>query len=314
MRRSWVVVEPGLTELRAHARRLAARARRRPWLVLAATTALTALALLQAWRSRSGYHATIVVRVIERVDHETPATNWSLRDLRDLVHRIALSSAVLANVHGRFLAPPGAPSPTDPERVAKLLREDVELEILPNNSLLLAQGEYRSAHVTIGFEARTIAQARGVVLGIAQPIIDWGQARRRQDAEAAATWAGAVNAEAHAEMWRMLARSGGDVRGAVPSIEEALGQGARLDRAAVRAEEAERVRRSERAMPGLEAVVVDELLGVPLPRRTVVILTGIFALLLGLPLAVATVAAFDRRVFTTEDLRHLGLDVVGRLP
>jgi hypothetical protein len=78
-------------------------------------------------------------------------------------------------------------------------------------------------------------------------------------------------------------------------------------------EQAERRERSEARRPGLDVQVTSDWIESPTPRARVLPWVAGIAFLIALPLCALFVGAFDPRLHTAEDVRRMGVQVLGYL-
>lgn len=323
---TWTDSEPGYFALRRELGRLWHRAGRRPFRVLLAALAVAGVAVLFAYRAPRRYTGQISLRVTEVVEFSLPRSAWTDRELRSYVTDVAFTSAVLRDVYEHELRglDKGDPGPG----IARL-RENLQVSVVRNR--IMAQprdGEKsgpRSAYVVLRFPAMTEAKSLSVLRALTKPIIETSTRRRRDEAAQESQQAALALAEARMELSALTSQAlttagkplagSGDVSPVrLIALESAINN-ARLRVAHFQNEkdEIDRRQRAEKARPGINFDIVDESVERPLPLAPLLGGVGILAFLFALPLAILMVGAFDPFIESVEDIRRLGIPILGRL-
>jgi hypothetical protein len=292
---------------------------------VAALATLAALAL--AARRPIRQTATVVLRLTE--DSKAPLRmQWTDRTLRGYVSDVALSqTALLALIdrHRMFRRAPGSPERIDPILAVDVLRERITVEVVQNHAIALVDRDNRprSAHVRISYQDSEPRRAVKVTRELGELVVAMGRSQQREQAEAAVRQASAEVQSTRSALEGLQlqvtapgmavfqAHSSADIPGLSQSLQAARG---RLDRAYENLARAEQRVRSDWDQSSLE---VDLLETVPAPapwpvgKKLAVVAAS--ASLLCFPLAALMVGAWDRRIYTVEDIRHLGIRCIGRL-
>ncbi len=324
----WVAREPGLRTALHELGRFRRRAMAHPVATLVVAALLTGVVVARRARSAPPVRARIVFRVTEG-DLDVGTAPRPNRELRAFVNEVAFSNQHLAELARRrgLYAHELKRSPVD---AAESFRDDIDVDVWRNYFLEGRANDdpARSARISISYRSRDPHEAYEVVQDLGRLVVEANQSGRVATARAAAeAAAAAVEAERDEQLARRRALTASRLRaGARPSPSQRL----ELDdlRAAVEADE-ERLaaREQRRAQLDLRVGIEERALGVqyqiadagrPPSRarsRTVELLllgTSLFAALL--PLVAIAFGAFDKRVYDGDDVRRLGLVVVGSVP
>jgi hypothetical protein len=326
MAASWTDTEPGFFAMRHELRRLVERARRRRRWVLLGTLGAAVMGAMMALNAPHRYHAQVTVRVTEVVDFHMPRSAWTDRELRSFVTSVAFTNEVLGKVYQTHLAD-FAPAPTM-ARAVERLREDVEVYTARNRIMIESEATTgpRSAHVILRYSSPREDRAIAVLKALAQPIMESSTKRRRLEAQqelerVALQLEGAKNMVNVARA-QALTRAGLPMAGAgsispvrMVELDSALKEAhlrvarfqQEMDDAALRA-------KNEARKSGIDFEIVEESVERPLPRLPVVLAAAVLTFLLAWPLVTIVVGAFAGTVDTLEDIRRLGVPVLGHLP
>jgi hypothetical protein len=318
------VHDPSWAALRAHSARLFRRARRHLGKVLGGAALITLMALAVTARRPVRQTATAVLRMTE--DIKAPIRMpWTDRALRGYVTEVAFSHTQLLAVIQRHRMFRGD-GKFDPIAAVETFRERIEVEVVQNHAIALVERDHRprSAHVKISYADGDPERALAVARELGELLVATGRRQQRQQVESAVRMAAAEAAGAQAALQRLRlqatssfalapyqARSTADIPGLRDALRTAQ---ARVDRAEEVLDTAERHLRGDADQSGLE---IDQLETVPAPPpwpvRTRLEVVAATASLLCLPLAALIVGAWDRRLYTAEDLQHLGARCLGHL-
>jgi hypothetical protein len=326
MAASWIESEPGFFALRHELRRLIDRAsRRRRWvLLLAFLTSL--LGVMMTLRAPHDYNAQITVRVTEVVDFHLPRSAWTDRELRSFVTQVAFTNEVLGKIYQDHLADI-APAPNLARGIERL-REDVEIKTVRNRIMVEAQAQSgpRSAMVILRYAAAREDRAIAVLKALATPIIESSTKRRRREAqqemaeaslrlEDAKRVAAAARAQALAQAGLPISGAGSISPVRMVELDSALKEAnLRVDRFQQDMDAAARRNLAESRKSGIDFEVTEEGVERPLPLLPLLLAVAVLTFLCSLPIATVVVGAFASTVDTLEDVRRLGVPVLGHLP
>ena len=338
---SWIDDEPDRRLIWRELLRLKARARARPirTLLLALLMALGVVGM-QA-RKVKKYFARIIIRVAEedvelegrsRSGVATPEAPRPKSKLREYVTDVAFTNGRLREVIDEHeLYPTWS---FDPNFQIFSLREDLEVEVFRNYFLLErdAGDAPRTARIAIGYYDADPDIALEVARHLGRLVIEQESLERQLQAQNALAVATRVvdqlGREAdhdREEMTRRvvaLTRATRKSERTILQIEIAqLQRGLRHSELMLsRAQEqksafAMRVELEKRRL-GMTFTVVDWGKATKVQRRKAVSLgiIGVVAFFLALPFAAVAIGAFDSRVYNTDDVRRLGIEVVGHVP
>ena len=310
--------EPSWATLRAHSGRLFRRARRHVWIVFGAAALATLATLFVAARRPVRQTATVVLRMTE--DLRAPLRlPWTDRELRGYVNEVALSQTQLLTLIDRHHMFRGKPGKFDPILAVETFRERILVDVVQNHAIALVERDNRprSAHVKISYEDGDPERAVTVARELGELLVATGQSQQRQQAEAAMQLAAAELEAARAALqrlrvqaasaWELVpihARTSADVPGMHDAVAQAQG---RVDRAEEGLVGAQRRLRGELEPSGLD------LQPPPWPVAKKLAVVAAMAGLVCFPLAALMVGAWDRRIYASEDIRHLGLRCLGHL-
>jgi hypothetical protein len=319
--------DPSWAALRAHSGRLFRRARRHVWMVFGLAALATLAALGLAARRPIRQTATVVLRMTE--DAKAPLRlQWTDRTLRGHVSDVALSQTsllALIDRHRLFRRAPGSRERIDPILAVDLLRERITVEVVQNHAIALVDRDNRprSAHVRISFQDSDPQRAVKVARELGELVVAVGRSQQREQAEVAVRRASAEVQAARGALEGLQlqaagsglaafqARSSADVPGLSQSLQAARG---RLDRAYEDLARAEQRVRGDLDRSALEVELLETVPSPPpwpVGKRLAVVAAS--ASLFCFPLAALMVGAWDRRIYTVEDVRHLGIRCLGRL-
>lgn len=326
MRASAAPPDPSWAALRAHSARLFRRARRHVWMVFGLAALATLAALGLAARRPIRQTATVVLRLTE--DVKAPLRlSWTDKALRGYVTEVALSHTALLDLIDRnrlFRRAPGSSERIDPIQAVELMRERIDVEVVQNHAIALIDRDNRprSAHVRIRFHDGDAARALRLARELGELVVTAGRGQQRQQAELAMHQAAAEVQAARAglESLRLQATapalvalqtsSPADV-GLAPALREAR---ARLDRAQDNQARAEQRLRGESDQSALNVELLETVPAPPpWPVGKKLAVVASVASLACLPLAALMVGAWDRRIYSSEDIRHLGVRSLGQI-
>jgi hypothetical protein len=321
----WTDCEPSFFAMRGEVGRLFRRGRRRSGAVLLVALLTAAVAVLVTLRSPRKHHARAAVRVTELVDLHLPRSAWSERELRGYVSKVAFTDEVVLAVWRKHVW--DGHTPVAPARAVQRMRDELEVRVLQSRTVAAEQVKSgpRSAHVTVGFKARSRSQALAVVDALTEPIIRVSAGRRRDEAAQETRRATLAVEQARdsveaATMTAMaaagsLARARTEVSPLrVTGMDSALAEARRrLAHLEAERQAAERRQRAESQRPGIDFERAQTTVVSPLPLAPLLALVAAVAWLLALPLATLVVGAFTRTVDSVEDLRRWGFPALGRL-
>lgn len=327
---SWIDHEPGIVDGISETFRLLGRALRRPLTVLSITLALALLlggfGLVKKW-----LHAPrFVLRAVE-TDYNPATSPRPKRKLRDYVHQAVFTHSRLLELikkHGLY------PSLTrkNPHGAVESFREDIEVDVYRNYFVVerSAHEPPRSARISIRYKSEDPRQALAVTRDLGRMIIDNENNAARERAEAVRQQAAEevartqqqvvdVRQRLAAATQRWASTAGPDSSSLAVEVMKLTAQLRSLDE---RRELAER----RKVQLDLGAALVENDLGLRFEvvdegavsssdkeKKTVAVtlaLSGFFGLF---PFVMLTVAAFDGRIRNLDDLRRLGLPLLGHV-
>jgi hypothetical protein len=265
--------------------------------------------------------------VTEVVDFHLPRSGWTDRELRSFVTQVAFTNEVLGHVYQTYLAD-FAPASTVSRGIERL-REDIEVKTARNRIMVESEAQTtgpRSANVLLRFDSPREDRAIAVLKALAKPIMESSARRRKLEAEQEMARVSMLleDAKKMVEQARTqaLARAGLPMAGAgsispvrMVELDSALKEAhlrvARfqqdMDAATMRA-------RLEARRSGIDFEIVDESVQRPLPLLPVLLAVAVLSFLFTWPIATVVVGAFASTVDTLEDIRRLGVPVLGHLP
>lgn len=310
--------------------RILDRGRRRARVALAiAVLAAAGIGLFYYLRA-SQHEAEIVLRVSEGA--VSTESGIARAEARGYVESALLTRPLLSEiVQEEDLFP--ARRERGEEAAVSALREAIEIEVFGNYFAAWDSVGARSLRIRLRYASQDRAEAMAVVRGLARTIRRAEREQRHRRLEEGSALSQAVLARAEDQIGareRQVAdRAAAHWRERPADPARARALRFRAERTAELLEsERERVREAREARGELEIrraavrerlgllfTVVDERM--PPPRRgagaRAAGLAGLgFAL--ALPLAVAAAGAFDRRVYSREDVARLGVPAIGRVP
>lgn len=323
----WTDDEPGFFALRHELTRLVARARRRRRAVLYAAGAVSLAAFVFTLRAPHDYEAQITLRVTEVVEFHLPRSSWTDRELRSFVTQVAFTNEVLGQVYQRHIAD-FAPAPTLTRGIENL-REDVEVYAVRNRIIAEDQEKTvgpRSAHLILRYAARREDRALAVLKSLAEPIMRTSTLRRRLEAVQELSRIQLTLEDAkrvHAQLRdQALARAALPMSGAgsispvrMVALESAVKE-AHMRVARIQKEKDEALRRQqiETRRPGIDFELSEQSVVRPLPLIPLLLAVTLLAFLVAVPMSAIVIGAFATTIDTIEDVRRLGVPVIGHLP
>jgi hypothetical protein len=320
---SWTDSEPGYFALRSEVARLLHRARRHRRLVLLATLAATAVAVLFAWRSPHNHVAVTSIRLTEVVDFQLPRSQWTNLELLDRVTKVALTHAVLLAVYNKYLE--ADDTIKNPSRGVERLRDALGVQIVRNRIVPQENTNTpRSAYVVLTYESPFADKALGVVTSLTQPIVEASTRRRRGEAEQEVTQ-GKVALKQARILFEALSsqalNAATALRGtgqssalSLLSLDDAVTEAQRrMGRLETELRDAERRLREETSRPGIDYEIAESRVDPPLPVKPLLLTVGLVGFLLALPVMTLLVGAFTPFIESVEDIRRLGIPALGRL-
>ncbi len=323
----WIAREPGLRTALHELGRFRRRAFARPALTLAITTLLVAAVVVKRARQQPGATSTIVFRVTEGDLDLATAPRPNAR-LRSFVSDVAFSTSQLEEVarrHGLYKAELKR-SAVD---AAEAFREDIGIQVWRNYFLegRAADDPARSARVAISFAARDPALAYEVVQDLGRVVVEANRSDRLAIAHEAAARADLAADAAREELSRRRAeltakelsaraRPSAAARLELQDLRRGLEatEARMLARGGRKAEIDLRVGLEERSL-GVQFQLVDSgrVERLQSGRAGALALLGVALFALLLPLVTIAVGAFDPRIYDGDDVRRLGLVMVGRV-
>jgi hypothetical protein len=316
--------DPSWAALRRHSRRLFRRARRHARLVFGLAALATLGALGVAIRRPIRQTATVSLRLME--DAQTSALPWTDRALRGYVNEVALSQTALAALidHHHMFRQVGVKF--DPIVAVATLRERIEVEVMQNHTIALLDRDNRprSAYVHIAYQDGDPERAQVIARELGELLVDSGRRQQEQQAETSVKVAAAEVRAARAGVEELRgdaarsidlaprqARTSADIPGLRDAVRLAQ---ARLDRTEETLATAERRLRSRSTDGGIDIQLLEVVPAPPpWPRSQRLAVVAAVASLVCLPLAMLMVGAWDRRIYTAEDLHHRGFRCLGHL-
>jgi hypothetical protein len=316
--------EPSWAALGRHSGRLFRRARRHVRLVSGLAALATLGVLVVAIRRPVRQRATVALRLTE--DAESSALPWTDRALRGYVNEVALSQTQLARLIDRHHMFRQAGVKFDPIAAVTTLRERIEVEVSQNHTISLIQRDNRprSAYVRIKYDDGDPERALVIARELGELMVEAGRGEQRQQAETAVRLATAearaarqVVADLRREATRTIelapqqARSTADIPGLRDAVRLAE---TRLDRAEENVVIAGRRLRNQTFEGGLDIALLETVADPPpwtTSKRLGALAAG--ASVICVPLTMLLVGAWDRRIYTAEDLRDRGVRCLGHL-
>jgi hypothetical protein len=295
-------------------------------LVVGLTALATLGAVAVASRRPLRQRVTVALRLTE--DAEGSALPWTDRALRGYVNEVALSQTQLARLIDRhhMFRQPGVKF--DPIAAVTTLRERIEVDVAQNHTIALIQRDNRprSAHVRISYEDADPERALVIARELGDLVMETGRRQQQQQAETAARVAAAEARAARAVLQELREEASGAVELAprqvrstedIPGLRDAVRLAeARLDRAEENLASAGRRLRSG-AAAGTGPLDIQRLELVeappPWPKGQRLAVVAVVASVLCVPLTMLMVGAWDRQIYTAEDLRHHGVRCLGHL-
>lgn len=313
-------------------RRLARRARRRPWLTLLLTLLITGAAVAKRSRKPRIYESRIAFRVTEGdLDAETaPRTVGSLRHY---VAAVCFSTQRLAGVIRAHNLYPTVMK-RDEGLAVEEMRDDIDVEVWRN---FFSRPRYdddggRSARMAITYSGKDRQVVYDVVRDLARLITEEEETSRIAQAEGALNDAEdrvresrSFSAQKHHDLvvkQVALANARNQEQASRLAL-ESLDMQRQASRADDQVQAAEKARQAvwmrlqlEKKRMGLQFELIDAGRVAPPGASKKVVLTAlaIIVFLLTLPLAMLGVGAVDDRVYELEDVQRLGMATIGMLP
>jgi hypothetical protein len=317
--------EPSWAALRAHSGRLFRRACRHVRLVFAIAALVTLAALGLASRRPVRQTATTVLRVTEDAKGDS-ALPWTDLALRGYVNEVALSQTQLAALIDRHHMFRKVGERFDPIAAVATLRERIDVAVMQNHAIALIQRDNRprSAHVRIDYQDGDPERAVLIAHELGELLVETGRGQQQRQAETSLRAAAAEAAAAHAALGGLRqeataaigmaprqARSSADIPGLRDAVRLAQ---ARVDRAEETLANAERRLRSKSDDSGLDIQLLETMPAPPpWPAGKRLAVVAASASVIALPLAMLMVGAWDRRIYTADDLRGRGFRCLGQL-
>lgn len=328
--RDWLSDEPGAAAAWHELARLCRRVFRRPWKPLLVALLLTAAVVGQRARKTRSYTSRIVFRLTEN-DLDAATAPAPARKLRQYVLDVVFSQQRLLEViqakglYARELE-------RDPGFAVEAFREDLEVEVWRNYFLeeRLTDDAGRSARIALSYTHPNRETAYEVVRHLGRQLAAHEEAARiAMAANALALITSQVDqqqddlARRHGVIAakEMAAHRGPPgqaalLRGQIASLTKAL------EPIEIRLKDLQRKKNQlvlrdalERSRLGMRFELVDPgkvaRVGVSKPRQLAFI--GVLAFFVLLPFAGMAAGAFDSRIYDAEDVRRLGLSVVGHV-
>lgn len=325
----WLDEEAGQPGVWRELKRLGRRAGRRWALTLAVALALTgAVVGLEAHKPRS-YESRVVFRITEGdVDAESaPHTNGRLKEYVSDVVFANLKLAALIKKHGLY----PSLAARDMTLAIESMRDDIDVDVWRNYFALphSADDPARSARVSIAFHGRDKQVVYDTVRDLGQLLLEHEQRSRVAQAEVAMRLADDESDAARAlvrrrnreltetELAREHARTPAEALTllvAAHDLERAvLRAQALVDKADAKREKMYLRLQLEKRALGMRVELIDggRVAREGLSRKLALLILAIITFVVGLPLSSVAVGAFDDRIYDAEDVRRLGLGVVG---
>ncbi|HMJ11563.1 MAG TPA: hypothetical protein VK524_09140 [Polyangiaceae bacterium] len=327
MRRSWLEREPGLFDVITQVGRLYRRAWQRPWVSLGLTLAAALLLVgISALRERT-FAPRVVLRAIE-ADAQYGATPRPKRRLRDHVREAIFTNQRLLDVMEKHRLYASILS-TNPQAALSSFRDDIDVEVYRNYFVeeRSPNDPPRSARIAILYHSSDRQLALAVTRDLAALVADHESRTRRSQVEMLAREAAAQVERAQADVIQQqqaivekvtLIRADRDPQAVVElaSLQRSLPL---LERRVVEAEtrkaQLDLNASLEAKELGLRFELVDngaiaESAGVDSED---LLLFGLFTFVFGLPFLGLLAGAFDTRILEAEDLRRMGVPVLGQI-
>ena len=325
----WVDVEREYPGAWRELGRLGRRARIRAGLTLLLTVLLTAGVVAYAAHKPRSYASRIVFRVTEGqlASEISPRNN---RALRELVSEVVFNNKRLLQVIKAHKLYPSLVA-RDETLALEMMREDTDVEVWRNYLALPSTGneEDRSARLAVTFHGRDKHQVFETVTHLGQLILEHERQSRVAQAELGLRLADDA-ADAARELVARRKRELTELElerqhtRAPERALELLIEERDLEKALSRAEimvdktDAGRERaylrlQLEQHALGMRFDLIDPGRVAPegMSRRVLLTILGVVVFVLALPLCAIAVGAWDDRIYDAEDVRRLGLGVVG---
>lgn len=314
------------------ARRVLARALRRPGRVLAvALLATAAYVASRAWRAPS-YEATLFFRLSEGDLTDPRNAPRPPSAIREYLSNVALSRTRVEQIMRRHGISEGYLA-RNREAAIDDFREEIKIEVGRNYFIYDRRPDEppRSALVTISLSGADADKARAMLHEIGDAILQEQMAQRearlaqarehlRAQLKLVRDRTGSLQRDLE-RLWKDLPDARGheavEIRAQIVALQtEAKGA---IDRSLAlerRAADVAFNAAAESAQLGLNFELFDESLVAAIPRLTPLQLLGraVLVMATGLLLAVPVVGAFEDRIYTREDLAARGLPQFGALP
>ena len=327
MRRDWIAIEPGALQVLGQLGRLFRRSWRRPFVVVGLTLLVATLAAGGWALKERNYAPRVILRAIE-ADYQYGANPRPKRRLRDHVRDAVFTNQRLMEVmrkHRLYAAILN----TNPQAALASFRDDITVDVYRNYFVeeRSPKDPPRSARIGIRYQSSDQKLALDVTRDLALLVADHESRTRR------AQVAGLVR-----EATEQLDRAQTDVIAHQRAIAEKVTLiQTGIDRQAVvelaslqrslpllerRVADAERTKAARELNASLEAkelglrfeIVDNGAVRVSsVPDGEDFALLGLFAFVFGLPFVSLLVGAFDTRIRDADDLRRLGVSVLGQI-
>ncbi len=327
----WYRREPGLSRFGEELRRLRTRARaHKHWVrALGIALILTALAVTFEIRKPERYYASITLNMLEGTikQRTTPVPK---SELRTYIADACLNRRHILKVIEQFDLYPRLRA-INPELAITEFWSDLEIDVYQNQFAVETDQQFRrSARIGLTFAALDPETAVQVVNELRRIITDFEIRRARQAAEDASDELGAALQAAEditADHRIKLALKTDEWTVAPPQKEAALqfqvfllqerviADARRLDALTKARAQVDLRRNLNNAQSAQLVQIVDQQVPAPHNPRPIKLAILAFAVFFfTFPMAAMGVAAFDSRIYDTNDIRRLGVEVVGNVP
>jgi hypothetical protein len=327
MRRDWLEHEPRAFDVLRQLGRLFRRAARRPFVVLASTL-LFALLALGGWALKERTYAPrVILRAIE-ADYQYGANPRPKRRLRDHVRDAVFTNQRLMEVMRKHHLYEAILN-TNPQAALSSFRDDIAVDVYRNYFVeeRSPKDPPRSARIGIRYQASDRNLALAVTRDLALLVSDHeSRTRRAQVAELARDAAAQLEraqtdvlAHQRAIAEKVTLIQSGIDRQAVVELASLQRSLPLLERRVTEAEQRKAALDLNASLEakelGLRFEIVDSgaVAESAVPDGEDYALLGVFAFIFGLPFVGLLVGAFDTRVRDADDLRRLGVSVLGQI-
>ena len=314
--------------------RLVRRANKRPILVLFVTVLVVAGAVVRQARKRSLYNASVTFRVAEKVEGNPEENKHQTKGrLREYVFDGIFTKQRVAPLVQQLKLYPDLMD-LSLSHAVEAFRDDIHVEVFKNYFLkedLAGTGTPRTARIRIQFTYRDADVALKVARALGKMVQVHEADTRRTMSRLAAARAAMMAKTARRRLEQLSQRQMQlmmQARRAVGRLAaEARVQLAQLKReitaVEVQVQRAESLQGDSQLRAGLEKkqlLLRFELADwskPPPPRfshKVTLAITAVVLFFFMLPCVAIGIAAFDSRIYTTEDIRWMQLDVLGHIP